>query len=594
MDYGFRIHADEDVIKTMRNIERSMYNMQGTVEHSTQAAERSMERMGNTARSIGKYIAEAFAVREIIHYGEELLHLTAEFESFQNVIKFSSRNSYDAGQNLEFIGDVVKRLHLPLKEAMQGFSEMQAGLIGTGIEGENLRKVFEGIATAGAVLHLPARNLEMILYDFKELGERGLNMKNWMSLSGWFPGIGNVVHETFGKSFHELEAEKMPSGEFLSKLGEGITKHFQSGLPNAGNSLQANMNDTKNAILETFLRMGEELRPVFMDIMKDIQGVFNGGLVKDFVDNLKPMVEIMITLGKAWVLYKVGVIGADFAMKAYAKTMEIVEALQAMQIAQIDAWEIAMLKVSSISTAAWVGALVVGLGWVVDKFIEVNQKAADFIDNLTGIKDVAASLAAMNSKSKNSTAAIGNLMNLTPTEKSELLSDLLSQQKNISKEINMNSAAKTKQAGVDLLTYPEPTQLKGESDIAFSGRLERFWSDKNRITDNIKSMEGMVTQEKKTQTLVNQQIQYLQNMGIKPFHQVMPENENIKKGSLHTMGLAGAKGGLGEAKNIAIHIGTMQRVDVKTPDAIRTAAGQGMEVLLRVLNNLAYGRSSTM
>lgn len=66
-----------------------------------------------------------------------------------------------------------------------------------------------------------------------------------------------------------------------------------------------------------------------------------------------------------------------------------------------------------------------------------------------------------------------------------------------------------------------------------------------------------------------------------------------KGSAINTSDLAGAKGGLGEAKIINIHIDTMQKVSVMDGKGLKAAGQDAIEVMLRTLNNIAYSQSAT-
>jgi uncharacterized membrane protein len=63
--------------------------------------------------------------------------------------------------------------------------------------------------------------------------------------------------------------------------------------------------------------------------------------------------------------------------------------------------------------------------------------------------------------------------------------------------------------------------------------------------------------------------------------------------AINTSALAGAKGGLGEAKVINIHIDTMQKVVTTDNKQLRARGQDAVEAMLRTLNNIAYSQSST-
>lgn len=68
----------------------------------------------------------------------------------------------------------------------------------------------------------------------------------------------------------------------------------------------------------------------------------------------------------------------------------------------------------------------------------------------------------------------------------------------------------------------------------------------------------------------------------------------LAQSAINTSALSGAKGGLGEAKVINIHIDTMQKLEVKDGAGIKEHSQQAIEILTRTLNNLAYSQGSSM
>lgn len=591
--YGFEIKAKQQVVAEMKKVEKAMTDMQKTVEGQTKRAEKSIEQMGDTARKVGEQIAAAFAVRELYEFGKELLHITAEFEAFQNVIKYSSKDAYDAAQNLDYVRNVITRLHLPMREAYQGFSEMQAGLIGTGIEGERVRRLFEGISTAATVLHLPAHNLEMVLYDFKEIGERGLNMRNMRSLMGWLPGVSEIVKETFHKTFQELQKEGMGGPEFLDKLSVGLQKHFAPGLGNAGNSLQSALNDTTNSFMKMKLEMGENLRPLFIEIMTDIRNAFNSTPVKLFVENIKPIATTLLELVKIWAMYKTGVVAAQGIMAGYRWITQAATSAQVMFGTAVATSEVEVSALKTTLITSGVGAFAVALGLVVQQFIKMNEETDKATDKLSHLKEITDGFNRIADTYHRTNTAFSGLAGMNGGEKSELLRDLMGENKDITDEMNTHARTLLSQAHENFKNFTEPKRTQGESDIAYSGRLEQFYNQRNVLQQKVSEASNRVADLQGKGLIVLNQIATLQKQGVKPAGLSTLPGSGMAEGALNTVGLAGAKGGLGEAKIINIRVDTMQRVSVGTPTALKNAGQDAIEVMLRALNNIAYGQSRT-
>ena len=69
----------------------------------------------------------------------------------------------------------------------------------------------------------------------------------------------------------------------------------------------------------------------------------------------------------------------------------------------------------------------------------------------------------------------------------------------------------------------------------------------------------------------------------------------LKQSAINTSELGGAKGGLGEAKTINIHIDTMQKIEKITGiKEFKNASEDAVGVLIRALNNISHSQSGTM
>src|ERR1700748_2221069 len=134
-DYGFTMSVKDLTSAQMKQIENSIKSASSTVKTETSNMQDSFGKLGESASQLKTMLIEAFSVYEIYNFGKELLGVTTEFQSFTNVIKYSSDGIVDNAQNISYLNDAIGRLHLPMRQAYEQFSEMQAGMVGTGIEG---------------------------------------------------------------------------------------------------------------------------------------------------------------------------------------------------------------------------------------------------------------------------------------------------------------------------------------------------------------------------------------------------------------------------------------------------------------------------
>ena len=310
---------------------RDMFS--GGVDNAASAASHLREVMGEVALAVGV----AFSVEKILEFGKEILHTTAEFEGFTNVIKYASIDMQDVQANVAYLEDAVKRLHLPLQQAFEQFSELQGGLYGTGVEGDKLRNIFEGLGTASAVLHLNADQFSRAGYALKEVGELGeLQTRQMRMLAMALPGSMNLAAEAMGMSTEELhkamEAREIKAGPFMERFGAKLKEHFSAGLANAGDSLISKMNDTQSEFLRLQLEMGETLRPMYIAIMDGVIKLYHAleNAWKWLVEHKETIKALAVGVGVAVTAY-----GAYVTIMAVSRvlTMEMTIAQWAMNAA---------------------------------------------------------------------------------------------------------------------------------------------------------------------------------------------------------------------------------------------------------------------
>lgn len=587
MPYGFDINVGGDMLQEMQKMYNAMQNLTQQVAKGQQDIQRHFRDTSETIRDVGSRIVEAFAIERLWEFGKELAHLTAEFEGFQNVIRYSSRSTIDAADNLSYIESAIKRLHLPMEEAMRGFSEMQAGLIGTGIEGQKLRNLFEGIATASTVLHLGANAQEMILYDFKEIGERGLNMRNMRSLMGWLPGVSEIVKETFHKSFQELEKEHMTGPTFLSGLAGGLQKHFAPGLNNAGNSLMAAMNDMNTAVTKLKLELGENLRPLFIEIMNDIKKAFDSAPMKYFVAHVREIASTVMTLIKLWLEYNAGIKLANIVQEAWIAIQSAMALAAGKTTIAIDGAKVSLDSFQESLGRFNTGLFAMGIASAIEllmKFREHAKKAQqaydDMLEEVSGANAMAGTVNGQQTPIGNIKAAMADT---TLMKDQTYKDDLLVRAQNNLKEFQQYAVEAIKPT-VDSL----------------SARVDSVNADPFMRPEDKKDVNNKLTQDKNIQALAKQNIETMKQL-IEELRRRGARTPNYGGGgggasgnAFSTASLAGASGGLGEAKQVIINFhAPFQENIVPNKDMLKAKGNEAIQAMLRMLNNVALSQSTT-
>lgn len=592
-NYGIRFSVDGKAVQETRAIEKGLQNMGRTAVRETGAVEGAIKHLGEEFNTLQHRIVEAFAVERLIEFGKEVMHVTAEFEGFENRIKFASLNTIDAAQNMGFLRDQVNSLHLPMRQVYEGFSEMEAGLRGTGIEGQKLRDLFEGISTASATLHLPEYQLQRTLYDLKEIGEIGLNARIERSLGTALPGINGIVQQAFGgKTMKELQQAGISGGEFLSKLGPALKKNFESGLESYSESLQAKMADTSNKFLQTQIELGEKLKPVYISIMSGLaSGMENVGKLVNYLGEHKEQVEEVVhaveALVIAMVAYKVVTLGVAAAEGIQTIAMGLMTAASFTAEFGIEGLIVALDSLNVAFGATGIGVFATALGVIIQQFIMLNGEVDEALEKMSHLKgaDVATDLSMQHWNDVQQELKDPNLNKIKRGEMMEQIGKYktedegriktLSHQLEIDRQ-GLKDWTKTRSHGKteDFNKLSPYLQNQGKD---LKGNLDKVAEDLARITGNVSNYSSIERQFKKYGY-------------TKPTYKMLDPTGGA---AMHSSHLSGASGGLGQAKVINIKIDRVMTVENHDNRNLEKHAEQAAQYVIRAANNFAESQSGT-
>lgn len=593
-NYEIQLTISGETVKGMLKIEDAAKRMSGAVGNATKKISSDVEDLNKRFDKLKETIMEAFAVREIITFGRELMNVTAEFEGFENRVKFASTDLTDAGQNMNFLREETEKLHLPMRQVFEGFSEMQAGLKGTGVEGERLRTLFEGISVAAATLHLPTYQLQRTLYDLKEIGEIGLNARIMRSLNVALPGIGPLIKQTFGKGWKELEKEGIGGADFLNKLGPALMKNFQSGLDAYSNSLQAKMTDTQNKFLEAQLDLGEKLKPVFIEILGGINSVIGAtsefiGYLQEHGEQVKTLEGLVEGLVIAYGLYK-GVLMTTTTLEKVGITVR-----QAYTFFTTEATAATEAFTASLGTTV-LGAFAIAIGIIVQAMMNYNSQLDDAANKLTFLKELTGGINVTEQGFNDTRIEMAGIVSKSDEQRGRVYADIqkkrdAAQQFLDDKMIGSLGYAKSNvaEAKVGLAVDKNGNLLSAnaqdQKDIE-SGKylIATKAVDKlGKLQAEYERIHGIIGN-------YNADLNRIEDLGYKKT--TYAESDPTATGA-HSTHLAGAEGGLGQAKTINIKIDRVMTVENYDNKNLTKHAETAADYIIRTANNYSESQAGT-
>ena len=230
----------------------------------------------NTVRNIGTAVGAAFAVSKIKDFAMSIVDVGSKMETLDNVIKYTSINTEDAAKNHEFLNHIINDYKLPILETTEGFSNLSAAMLGSSLQGQGARDVFEGVSIASTAMHLSAEKTNAVFYALNNMMSNGTvqaqDLK--LQLGNALPGAFNLAAKSMGMTqvaFKKLMEEGgIVSSEFLPKFASYLKQEFSGAIPTAVQSTTANMNELSNKFLLLKNQMFEDLKPAITSIIEGL------------------------------------------------------------------------------------------------------------------------------------------------------------------------------------------------------------------------------------------------------------------------------------------------------------------------------------
>lgn len=255
-----------------QGMDSAMSKVNNNIGRTKGISQNSFGSLINVAKKAAIVLGGVFAIGSLISFGNEVTTITAQFEGMNNAIEFAS--GQDGGKNIEFLDNTIKTLNLDMAASYKGFQTLTGAMKGTKLEGQGVRDIFDGVATAATVMNLTGEQAEGAFLALSQMASKGKVSAEELrgQLGERIPGALKIAADSMGVSqmkFNDLlDSGKIYAEDFLPKFSKQLKETFQDGLPKAANSMQAAINQKNNAMLSFKRNFGEAFRPVLTEVLK--------------------------------------------------------------------------------------------------------------------------------------------------------------------------------------------------------------------------------------------------------------------------------------------------------------------------------------
>ena len=255
--------------------------MGGIGKKGKDGAEAAGSGLNSLIKKAGLAILSYQALNKAIGFASEAVKTAREFESLKNAITFASGSAEEGAKNMDFIRERSNLLGTNLKASAEGFKTLAGAMIGSKLEGQATRDIFDGIQVASSVMGLSAEDSKGAMLALGQIMGKGKVQAEELrgQIGERIPGAFQIAARAMGMTTMQLD-KAMEKGEimaedFLPRFANELKNTFGGGLETAVNSSQANFERFNNMMTDLKVNLGNTLMPIINRVMSGLQSAFN-------------------------------------------------------------------------------------------------------------------------------------------------------------------------------------------------------------------------------------------------------------------------------------------------------------------------------
>lgn len=276
----------------------------GGIDGKAKKGTKGINMIGGALRSLAGPLALAAAGMKAFQFASESIRVSREFEGLENAITFASGSAQEGAKNMDFLRERSELLGTDLLASSEGFKTLSASMLGSSLQGQGTRDIFDGVQVAASAMGLSSEDAKGTFLALGQIMGKGKVQAEELrgQIGERIPGAFNIAARAMGVSTAELnkmmETGNLIAEDFLPKFSNELKKTFGPGLEKSVNSSQAQFNRFNNTLLELKLTAGKVLLPIVNDIMSGFKKFIsfikvNFGVIKQAFE---PITSVMLEL----------------------------------------------------------------------------------------------------------------------------------------------------------------------------------------------------------------------------------------------------------------------------------------------------------
>lgn len=595
-EYGFTISANNLVSAKMKEVEASLESMGLKAKVTTKEVSEHFdvmgERIGETFKNLKGLLLTGLGITALFEGWEFIEKSKEAFEGLEKAVTrvdtVLKSTKFAAGFSSEDIQNQAKELSKGIVAKRDEILDAQGMLLSFhSIRGDTFKETTKVVADFATFYKEDMT--QAALQVGKAVNDPLKGMNRLVRMGVEFSQSQKDAIKNYTAQGELVKAQAIILGELNTEFG-GQAQAFA--LTDAGKIQVAakQWEELQFKIGEIVSRVEVSLIPAFTKIVNVVKSTFDSSVIQFFIEHIKDLVSIALKLIPIWATYKAIMMATSLITSIFTLKNGILAASMGEVTIMTDGSTVAFEGLRAAIASTGIGALIIGVGFLVEKFISMNQELSETVDKLSNIQEISNGFKELQETSEKTNVAFSNLKNLNSNQKSALLTDIDSQIESlkdkiatsISPQIPVTRRESQKAEGLNsklsysLFDFGQNALKYGMSSEA-TGLKDALKENKNVLVGSNKILNDLI---KKRSALLG--------AGIQPLSAHNP-GSGIAGDATHTSNLSGASGGLGQAKIIHISINTLQQNNgVKES---KSQADEAVEKLTEMLNNFSNSQN---
>jgi len=245
----------------------------------------------------------AAAVMAVVKLGTASIQTGLQLQQMMARFTAATGSTEQAGAEFDYLMGVAKELGLRVDSLGQSYSRLTAATMGTSMEGENTRQIFEGISQAAAALRMDTQSVEGTFRAIEQMISKGTVQAEELrgQLGERLPGAFRIAAESMGYTTRELgdvmKAGELTAEEFLTHFIPALKAAFGKSAQGNVRSLQGEINNLSNAAFEFTKEFGE-----LLDVMGLSSSIVHelDSLVSNATESIRSMKVTIAETKESW------------------------------------------------------------------------------------------------------------------------------------------------------------------------------------------------------------------------------------------------------------------------------------------------------